>query len=56
MRKFLQVFRCKANAIFLNPEVSANGKWFSVPDVREMVRKHEMVHPELAYVIEKLYP
>lgn len=56
MRKFMQVFRCNTNNILLNPGLAMNGKWFSVDDVRDMVKKNQMVHPELAYVIEKLYP
>jgi len=56
MRKFLEVFRALSEGPFdLNPNEAANGKWFSVAEVREMVRKNELVHPELAHVIDKLY-
>jgi len=34
----------------------ADGRWFSVADVRDMVKKNQLIHPELAHVIEKLYP
>lgn len=56
MMKFMQVFRCNTNNILLNPGHAMEGKWFSVDDVKDMVRKNQMVHPELAYVIERLYP
>lgn len=56
MRKFIEVFRCNTNNILLNPERTITGKWFSIKDIKEMVRKNEMVHPELAYVMEELYP
>ena len=56
MRKFIQVFRCDTNNILLNPEKTITGKWFSIRDIKEMVKKNEMVHPELAYVMEELYP
>lgn len=56
MRKFLEVYRGISDGPFkLNQEEVADGKWFSISDVREMVRKNELVHPELAHVIEKLY-
>ncbi len=57
MRKFVQVFRGVSEGPFnLDPEESAGGRWFSVADVKDMVRKNQMIHPELAHVIEKLYP
>ncbi len=57
MRKFLQVFRGVSEGPFkFNPEEVAGGRWFSVPDVRDMVKKNQLIHPELAHVIEKLYP
>jgi mutator protein MutT len=57
MRKFLQVFRGISEGPFdFNEEEVAGGRWFSVADVRDMVKKNQMVHPELAHVIEKLYP
>jgi 16S rRNA (adenine1518-N6/adenine1519-N6)-dimethyltransferase len=56
MRKFLEVFRAVSEGPFdLNPDEAASGKWFSVADVREMVRKNELIHPELAHIIDKLY-
>lgn len=57
MRKFLQVFRGISEGPFnLNPEEVAGGRWFSIADVRDMVKKNQLIHPELAHVIEKLYP
>lgn len=57
MRKFLQVFRGISEGPFnLNPEEVAGGRWFSVADVKDMVKKNQLIHPELAHVIEKLYP
>ncbi|HLF54706.1 MAG TPA: NUDIX domain-containing protein [Candidatus Nanoarchaeia archaeon] len=57
MRKFLQVFRGIYPGPFnLNFEEVADGKWFSVADVKDMVKKNQLIHPELAHVIEKLYP
>jgi mutator protein MutT len=57
MRKFLQVFRAVYSGPFkINTEEVAGGRWFSVADVRDMVRKNQLIHPELAHVIEKLYP
>ncbi len=57
MRKFLQVFRGISEGPFkFNPEEVAGGRWFSVPDVRDMVKKNQLIHPELAHIIEKLYP
>lgn len=56
MRKFLEVFRGIHEGPFQhNPEEVADVKWFSVADVRDMVRKNQLIHPELAHVIEKLY-
>ncbi len=57
MRKFLQVFRAVHNGPFkFNPEEVSGCRWFSVDDVRDMVRKNQLIHPELAHVIERLYP
>jgi len=57
MRKFLSVFRGISEGPFnFNEEEVAGGRWFSVADVKDMVSKHQLVHPELAHVIEKLYP
>ncbi|HLC32352.1 MAG TPA: NUDIX domain-containing protein [Candidatus Nanoarchaeia archaeon] len=56
LRKFVQVFRCNTNNILLNPYKAITGKWFSIKDANEMVKKNQMVHPELAYVVEELYP
>ena len=57
MRKFLQVFRAVSEGPFnLNLEEVAGGRWFSVADARDMVKKNQLIHPELAHVIEKLYP
>jgi len=57
MRKFLEIFRGISEGPFkFNPEEVAGGRWFSVADVRDMVKKNQLVHPELAHVIEKLYP
>jgi len=57
MRKFLEIFRGISEGPFkFNPEEVAGGRWFSVADVRDMVKKNQLIHPELAHVIEKLYP
>ena len=57
MRKFLQVFRGISDGPFnFNLDEVAGGRWFSVADVKDMVKKNQMIHPELAHVIEKLYP
>ena len=57
MRKFLQVFRGIHSGPFeLNPEEVASGRWFAVSEVKDMVKKNSLIHPELAHVIEKLYP
>jgi len=57
MRKFLQVFRCISEGPFkFNQEEVAGVRWFSVSDVRDMVKKNQLIHPELAHVIERLYP
>ena len=40
----------------LNEEEVAGGRWFTVADVKDMVKKHQLIHPELAHVIERLYP
>jgi len=56
MRKFLQVFRAVSEGPFiLDQNESSEGKWFSINDLRDMVKKHELIHPELAHIIEKLY-
>ncbi|RJQ22788.1 NUDIX domain-containing protein [Candidatus Woesearchaeota archaeon] len=57
MRKFLAIFRGQSQGPFpINNQLAAAGKWFSIPDVLDLVRKNQMVHPELAHVIETLYP
>lgn len=57
MRKFMQVFRAVHEGPFnLNREELMDGRWFSVKDVQDMVKKNQLVHPELAHVIERLYP
>jgi len=57
MRKFLEVFRGISEGPFkINPEEVSGCRWFSVDDVRDMVKKNQLIHPELAHVIEKLYP
>ncbi len=57
MRKFLEVFRgITAGPFKVNSEEVSGCRWFSVADVRDMVKKHQLIHPELAHVIEKLYP
>lgn len=57
MRKFLQVFRGLWNNEFkFNEDEVAGGRWFSVADVRDMVKKNQLIHPELAHVIDRLYP
>lgn len=57
MRKFLEIFRGVSEGPFdLNPEEVADGKWFAVNDVKDMVRKSQLIHPELAHVIDQLYP
>ncbi len=57
MRKFLQVFRGVHEGPFkFNPDEVAGCRWFSVDDVRDMVKKNQLIHPELAHVIERLYP
>ena len=57
MRKFLGVFRGISEGPFkLNEEEVAGGRWFSVADARDMVKKNQLIHPELAHVIEQLYP
>lgn len=56
MRKFMQVFRGISEGPFApNNELSLAGRWFPVPVVLNMIRKNEMVHPELAHVLERLY-
>lgn len=56
MRKFLEVFRTVHEGPFnLNEEEVAGGRWFPVAEVKEMVRKNELIHPELAHIIDKLY-
>lgn len=57
MRKFLEVFRGISEGPFkINQEEVSGCRWFSVADVRDMVKKNQLIHPELAHVIEKLYP
>jgi mutator protein MutT len=57
MRKFLQVFRAVWNGPFkLNEKEVVGGRWFTVNDAKDMVKKNQLIHPELAHVIEKLYP
>ncbi|MEM3154328.1 MAG: NUDIX domain-containing protein [Candidatus Woesearchaeota archaeon] len=57
MRKFLEVFRGISEGPFnLNKDEVAGGRWFSVADVRDMVKKNQLIHPELAHIMEKLYP
>ncbi len=56
MRKFIEVYRGLSNGPFvLNKELVNDGKWFPIAVVLNMIKKNEIVHPELAYVIEKLY-
>lgn len=56
MRKFVQVFRAISQGPFpLNKELAASGRFFSVADVQDMVKKNQLVHPELAHVMDKLY-
>jgi len=56
MRKFLEVYRGMWNESFnLNPNEVSGGRWFPVSEVKDMVKKNQMIHPELAHVIEKLY-
>jgi len=56
MRKFIEVFRCVHSGPFtLNLDEIADGRWFSVSDVKDMVKKNQLVHPELAHIIDKLY-
>lgn len=56
MRKFCTIFRAISRGPFtLNPDLAMQGSWFSIADVKDMVKKNQLVHPELAYVIEKLY-
>lgn len=57
MRKFLEVYRGLWNGEFsLNEDEVAGGRWFAVNEVKEMVKKNDFIHPELAHVIERLYP
>jgi isopentenyldiphosphate isomerase len=57
MKKFIQVFRCVHDGPFrLDPDETMEGRFFSVNEAREMVRKNDLVHPELAFVIQQLYP
>ncbi len=57
MRKFLQIFRAVYDGSFsFNQEEVSGGRWFSVHDVKDMVKKNQLIHPELAHVIERLYP
>lgn len=57
MRKFLQIFRAVHQGPFkLRENKIAGGRWFSIADVKDMVKKNQLVHPELAHVIERLYP
>jgi len=56
MRKFLEIFRGISEGPFkFNEAEVAGGRWFSVADVRDMVKKNQLIHPELAHVIENLY-
>ncbi len=56
MRKFVSVFRAVSEGPFrLNEEETAKGMWFSAADACAIVRKNQLVHPELACVIEKLF-
>lgn len=57
IRKFVTVFRGQSQGPFpLNKNLASTGKWFSIADVLDLVRKNQLVHPELAHVIEQLYP
>ncbi len=57
MRKFLHVFRGIHEGPFkFDAEEVAGSRFFSVEDVRDMVKKNQLIHPELAHVIERLYP
>ncbi|MBS3147345.1 NUDIX domain-containing protein [Candidatus Woesearchaeota archaeon] len=57
MRKFCTMFRAISKGPFtLNPNLAMQGSWFSIADVKDMVKKNQLVHPELAYVMEQLYP
>lgn len=57
MRKFMQVFRgVHKGPLLLNLDEFVNGRWFTIRDVKDMVKKNHKVHPELSYIIEKLYP
>ncbi|MBW2969784.1 NUDIX domain-containing protein [Candidatus Woesearchaeota archaeon] len=57
MRKFLKVFRGVCNGPFkFNADEVSGCRWFSVADVKDMVKKNQLVHPELSHIIERLYP
>ena len=57
MKKFTTIFTMHHNGPFnQNPEEVAGGRFFSVNEVRDMVKKNELIHPELAVVIGKMYP
>jgi isopentenyldiphosphate isomerase len=56
MRKFMEVFRgIHKGALPLNLDEFINGKWFSISEVKDMVKKNQKIHPELATIIENLY-
>ena len=56
MRKFLQIFRAVHQGPLTLKLDEVGGRWFSVADVKDMVKKNQLVAPELAHVIERLYP
>lgn len=57
MRKFIQVFRCTHDGPFmLDAEESDEGRFFTISEARDIILKNDLVHPELAFVMQQLYP
>ncbi|PIN75751.1 hypothetical protein COV18_02800 [Candidatus Woesearchaeota archaeon CG10_big_fil_rev_8_21_14_0_10_37_12] len=55
MRKFMNIYRALDNGPIKFSNKSLVTRWFSIPDIKDMVQKNQLIHPELAHVMDVLY-
>ncbi|HLC59063.1 MAG TPA: NUDIX domain-containing protein [archaeon] len=55
MIKFLNVFKGFSQGPFkFNEEEVMDGKWFSLAEIKGIIKENKVIHPELAHIINKL--
>jgi len=54
IKKLLSIFEAKHNGPFkINKKEVEEVKFFSLPDIYQMIKDGELMHPELLYILEK---